>query len=836
MKERVTHTAYRYIFAIILTTLIFGKSNVLKAQTPDIGEWSQEFILPGIGGGNAEITLSTDYGLFIGGNFQNVDGVDAKGIAFWDGTEWSPLGEGLSSSKNEKVIVYDLIVDDDKLYVGGKFTHAGGTEVNNIAVWNIESETWSALGEGINGDQSEVYTMTKVDNKLYVGGSFTEAGSTSVENIAYWDGNQWLAMNLGLSKSSLAKVKKVFEHNGSILAGGSFTNSGKTPIKNLAIWDGSSWAEFGGGTDRDVNEITTVKNSLIIGGNFREVGSQELKYIAIWNGRNWMGFDSHPVGSVNAIKESGNGFWMAGSFYNIGIYDASGIAYYNGSNWQIPQRSITSGAVNSITEYNSDFVFVGTFNRVDSEALNKIGVINSTLEIEPFTTSENYKGIDGSQYIVSGDVIDAGIYKIVDTDYGTFVAGNFFTAGDKTTQSLAKWNDNDWEILDKKLDLFAKTLLADGDELYLGGWFTKIGDEEYNHIAVYNIKTNTWNGLGDGLDGVVNSILKFGSKIYASGKFNYSGDDNTPLNGVASWNGSNWVPLGSGLPEGEAYSLIEYNGNLIAGGDFDNYGNGELQGLAIWNGTTWKPLKGGGLNGIVNSLAIDDDGKLIAGGSFTETEEGAIEVNGIARWDGNTWEAMGSGFVGSVNDIKIIDGSIIAAGDFKNSGIIELNGIATWDSENKTWQPLGSINNPNNEEVNIRTIEYSSDGYIFVGGEFQKLGGYPASNITRFNANGKPPVSSEVQPEIVSEFSLHQNYPNPFNPTTNITYELPKQSAVNLTVFNMLGQEVAVLVNGVQTPGKHTITFDATALSSGMYFYKLTAGNTVLNRKMVLLK
>jgi len=89
---------------------------------------------------------------------------------------------------------------------------------------------------------------------------------------------------------------------------------------------------------------------------------------------------------------------------------------------------------------------------------------------------------------------------------------------------------------------------------------------------------------------------------------------------------------------------------------------------------------------------------------------------------------------------------------------------------------------------------------------------------------------------IPATFSLSQNYPNPFNPTTVIHYTVPKTSLVNLSVFNLLGQEVKTLVNEEKSPGEYEVRFDGSNLPSGIYFYRLVAGDFVKTMKMLLMK
>jgi hypothetical protein len=89
---------------------------------------------------------------------------------------------------------------------------------------------------------------------------------------------------------------------------------------------------------------------------------------------------------------------------------------------------------------------------------------------------------------------------------------------------------------------------------------------------------------------------------------------------------------------------------------------------------------------------------------------------------------------------------------------------------------------------------------------------------------------------IPQELTLHQNYPNPFNPTTVVSYQLSTASHVDLRIYDVLGREVAVLVNQEKTAGKYTATWNATSMPSGVYFYKLTTGVFSQMRQMVLTK
>jgi hypothetical protein len=95
---------------------------------------------------------------------------------------------------------------------------------------------------------------------------------------------------------------------------------------------------------------------------------------------------------------------------------------------------------------------------------------------------------------------------------------------------------------------------------------------------------------------------------------------------------------------------------------------------------------------------------------------------------------------------------------------------------------------------------------------------------------------SQTSNLLPAKFQLNQNYPNPFNPSTKISYTLATKGMTRLSVYDVLGREVAVLVNEVQIAGSHDVTFNAKNLSSGIYFCKLMSSETMTTMKMLLLK
>ena len=205
--------------------------------------------------------------LYVGGTFEEAGGHAANNIARWDiaSNTWSALGDGLDDRAAAL-----LATSDGLLYAAGPFTTAGGAPASGIAVWNANTESWSPLGEGIanaNDDPVGVAAMGQTnDGDLLVGGSFDTAGGATVNRLARWDGSQWHDFGSGLSHVLLDEIiisAIVADETGDVFVGGNFTHADGLRVNNLARWDGSQWHKVGG--DESTSGVDSPGNARVIG-------------------------------------------------------------------------------------------------------------------------------------------------------------------------------------------------------------------------------------------------------------------------------------------------------------------------------------------------------------------------------------------------------------------------------------------------------------------------------------------------------------------------------------------------------------------------------------------
>ena len=209
-----------------------------------------------------------------------------------------------------------------------------------------------------------------------------------------------------------------------------------------------------------------------------------------------------------------------------------------------------------------------------------------------------------------------------------------------------------------------------------------------------------------------------------------------------------------------------------------------------------------------------------------------------------TWSYAPGGAIGCTSTFHAENGSWIEDdrttssydGDGHLTGVLlQRNGagqLANVDRYSYTYDIYGrSLEGSHDIAVSGAWFPWDGDFAFEAANNFQ-LHGY---HFSMMYAQDHP--ASAVQNEGgIEQFSLSQNYPNPFNPKTVVSFQLPVASHVVLTVYDLLGREVAVLVNGQNAPGSYEATFDGSGLASGVYIYRLQAGNFVVSKRLILLK
>jgi hypothetical protein len=187
----------------------------------------------------------------------------------------------------------------------------------------------------------------------------------------------------------------------------------------------------------------------------------------------------------------------------------------------------------------------------------------------------------------------------------------------------------------------------------------------------------------------------------------------------------------------------------------------------------------------------------------------------------------------AVNTFKVDGQYLYAGGYFTTADGGSANRVAYWDGT--SWIALG--NGMNGYAANARAIEIMG-GDLYVGGYFTSAGNVSANHIAKYSCSSTPTSVEDDRTgnTLPQKFLLQQNYPNPFNPTSTIRYEVPEMSFVNISVYDILGREIKVLVNEQKSPGHYQVIFDAKNLASGIYFYTIRTGNFSQSKKMILMK
>jgi hypothetical protein len=214
----------------------------------------------------------------------------------------------------------------------------------------------------------------------------------------------------------------------------------------------------------------------------------------------------------------------------------------------------------------------------------------------------------------------------------------------------------------------------------------------------------------------------------------------------------------------------------------------------------------------------------------------ATVADQMAKWDSYQWGD--SHYPAAANDITH---SAYIYGDYDPTTIPGIvNGVKTENAGvNAGVAKFTDLTENFNQSAHISTIDNLPIGSLIW--DDVKFANYSSAAdyqevIARYVALGGSMTGVREAPGVAGGFTLSQNYPNPFNPTTTIRYGIPSRSRVRLTVFNTLGQQVAILQSGEQDAGIHEVKFDGSGFSSGVYFYRIQSGSFTQTKRLLILR
>ncbi len=287
-----------------------------------------------------------------------------------------------------------------------------------------------------------------------------------------------------------------------------------------------------------------------------------------------------------------------------------------------------------------------------------------------------------------------------------------------------------------------------------------------------------------------------------------SGEDNTILKTTNG--GTNWIFLQGVFPKSvESIYFTDENNGCAAGIDYDGSNYFGVIIKTTDGGTNWTNQWSG--NWLLSIHFTDPNNGWAAGaGIILKTTDGGVN-----------WSPQITGTSYQLYSIHFSDYNFGWASGYDgstSSGIIlnTTNGGIIWNS------------NLIEADTALYSIHFADLNYGWAVGE--------NAAILHTTNGGVSFVEEEQIDDVPAEYLLTQNYPNPFNPSTKIRYSVPQSSNVKIKVFNILGNEIESLVNEEKPFGTYEITWYAANLPSGIYFYKITAGNFIETKKMILMK
>ncbi len=465
-------------------------------------------------------------------------------------------------------------------------------------------------------------------------------------------------------------------------------------------------------------------------------------------------------------------------------------------------NSIVVSNNNLFTGTNGNGIYISTNNGLNWNAVNS-GLTNTFVRALSVNGTNLFAGTYGG-----------GVFRSIDNGSNWNTANSGVTNPYVLTFSVSG------------TDIFAGTEAAAG-----------------NVFRSTNNGTN-WSSTNNGIPSTIVHSLAYSSTIIFAGT-NGSGIYTSTNNGL------NWSAANNGITNTYIHAVASNNSNLFAGSE------GGFVYLSTNNGSSWTATSVGSAGSTFYTFAFSGTNIFagaVGGGVFLSTDSGL------------SWNTINTGLTDTDVLSLTIKGDTVFAGTF-SSGVwkrplseivpVELFSFkanVSGNNVNLNWTTATEVNNSGfqierSEKLEEGNLHWEKIGFVPGFGTTTESKSYSFTDqnlpsgkyqyrLNQIDFDGTFEYSNTIEVDILSpiEFSLEQNYPNPFNPSTKIRFTIPESGNVSLKIFNLLGSEVATLINEEQQAGNYEVEFNAAALASGIYFYRLQAGSFVETKKMLLIK
>ena len=648
-------------------------------------------------------------GWFIGGQFTQVGKASRTNLAhiLSDGSLDPSWSANVTSSSGARVS--KLLRNSSDLYIAGYFDYMNG--ITRHGLGKVSTKGTGSLDSVWNPDVSGlVYDIALHQSSLYVGGSFATIKSTNRTNIAKITATGTVVVD-NWSPQANSYVYVLASDNTHLYVGGSFdtiASSSRGHLARFYLSNGALDIEWDAPTDGSVSALAIINNTIYIGGSFYNVQSQPHQGIAklsatatgaaildSWDAQ----LNTNQINSITK-SDSENAIYIGGSFTSAKGSPRSKLAKFSISDGSLSPWNPRSGSnAVAISTANGELFTSGSFYDADVSSLRTSIAQISTTTGRPTSWAVTFN--------TSGQV-----YAMTKVGGYLYLGGTFYTINGVSAKALAKIQISDASLINNSsLTAFATShhidaMLLNGTDLYIGGYFTKIGSVTKYNLA--KIDTNT-----DTADVTWNPIENSGPNVYS-----------LAISGTSLYVGGSFTSITNGGTSYSRASLAKFS--LLGTGSID---------------TTWDANLTFSAGSVYSYSLLTGGGYLYIGGSYgkvgSTVRYGLSRINETDASLDTNW-TTGINSSGSVKSI-ISDGSYIyATGSFSYANSIARSGIAkiAMDSSgslDNTWKPALSTFS---QTVGTGSSLYLSGANLFLGGTFDTANTIVHPNLAPLSLTG----------------------------------------------------------------------------------------------------